>query len=140
MEQSVIFEPVLGMIALTFAVWVRMYMTRMKAIRAAGKPADHYQRPEGTSILPDEANFVADNFKNLFEVPVLFYVLCFGMWMGGFVDVYNLYLAWGFVVLRALHSYNQCGKNNVMNRFKVYVLSTVLLMIIFVRMALAVWM
>jgi hypothetical protein len=139
MEQSVIFEPFLGMIALTFIVMMRMYVTRMAAIKRAGKPANHYQRPEGTSILPPEVNFSADNFKNLFEMPVLFYALCLGMWMAGLVDPVNVQLAWGYVALRAVHSYIQCGSNNVMARFRTFLLSSLILMLLFGRVALGFW-
>lgn len=140
MEQSVIFQPILGMIALTFIVWFRLFTTRIPAMYKIGKPADTYKRSDSLGDMPDKANFAADNFKNLFEVPILFYVLCFGMWMAGLVNDINLYLAWGYVALRALHSYIQCGPNIVMARFRVYALSTIVLMVIFVRVALAVWL
>lgn len=64
----------------------------------------------------------ADNFRNLFELPVLFYAaLLFAQLQS--VDSPPLWwLAWTFVVLRIAHSGIHCSYNRVMHRFVVYVL------------------
>lgn len=134
MEQSAILGPILGMIGLTFVVWFTMYKRRIKAMYKEGKPADYYKRPDSISILPDDVNYPADNFKNLFEVPILFYVVCFALWMAGMVDTIYIYLAWGYVAARALHSYIQCGSNKIMMRFRVYTLSCLILFAMYIKM------
>ena len=57
----------------------------------------------------------SDNFRNLFEVPVL---------VGGSDSLLLTVLAWLFVALRYLHSLIHLTHNTVMQRFKVYVAGT----------------
>src|SRR5690606_39878799 len=102
-EQSAILYPVLAMAALTFAVALRMVVQRLGEMRrrrihpqAVATSAGRAQRLEATSG--------ADNFANLFELPVLFYVLCLALLATGRVSEGFLSAAWAFVALRALHS------------------------------------
>ena len=66
----------------------------------------------------------SDNFRNLFEVPVLFYVVCTVLLVGGSDSLLLTVLAWLFVALRYLHSLIHLTHNTVMQRFKVYVAGT----------------
>ena len=50
----------------------------------------------------------ADNFRNLFELPVLFYLALFVAALTGLVTSISIGLAWAFVVLRMLHSVVHC--------------------------------
>jgi hypothetical protein len=62
----------------------------------------------------------ADNFRNLFELPVLFYLAIVVAAQTGLVTIPVVVLAWLFVVLRVAHSWIQCTYNKVMHRFYVY--------------------
>jgi hypothetical protein len=44
-------------------------------------------------------------------------------------------LAWGFVVLRILHSVIHCSYNNVNHRFVAYALSCLFLLFMWIRLA-----
>ena len=70
-----------------------------------------------------EDSRAADNFRNLFELPVLFYAAMLLSLQAGIDSVAMQALAWAFVALRFLHSYIHCTYNRVMDRFKAYVLS-----------------
>ncbi len=74
----------------------------------------------------------ADNFKNLFEAPVLFYVLCLALLATQTSSTLFVALAWLYVALRYAHSFIHLGYNKVMHRFKVYLASTVLLAVMWV--------
>ena len=50
----------------------------------------------------------SDNFRNLFELPVLFYAGVLLAAQIGVADAASLALAWVFVVLRAMHSVVHC--------------------------------
>ena len=76
-----------------------------------------------SSALEDTAP--ADNFRNLFEVPVLFFAVCLTLLSLDRVIPAQLALAWTFVGLRCLHSFIQLTSNHVMHRFRVYVLGTI---------------
>lgn len=69
----------------------------------------------------------ADNYKNLFEAPVLFYALCAVAIATKYTPNWLVMGAWAFVVLRYLHSYIQCTYNKVMHRFPVFMTSLVLI-------------
>src|SRR3546814_21115381 len=60
----------------------------------------------------------ADNFRNLFELPVLFYLALTVAAVSGLVTPTTLVLAWLFVLLRVAHSAIQCSYNKVMPPFQ----------------------
>jgi hypothetical protein len=118
--------PAVAMVALTAAVWVRLYVQRIKEMRRRHiSPQQLATVRQSASTLQDVT--AADNFRNLFEVPVLFYVLCVALYVTHRESLMLLDLCWVYVVLRAVHSVIHCTYNNVMHRFLVYVASTVLL-------------
>ena len=116
-----IFLPMLGMMALTAIVWFVMYARRIPAMRKARLPAQTYTVPETISQhLPEAVNYPANNLKNLFELPVLFYALCLYLYATGHVDQIYVLAAWLFFILRVLHSIVHCTRNIVMLRFYLY--------------------
>lgn len=134
--QKTIFVPLLAQVALTFLVWIFMYYERITLMRRkridperlklAGAEADELLR---------EADQSSDNFVNLFEVPVLFFVAVLTIYVAGLTDAMHVNLAWAFVVLRAIHSLIHCTYNRVMHRFTFYALSTLTLIGIWVKIA-----
>ena len=118
--------PAAAMVALTAVVWVRLYVQRIGEMRRRGiSPGQLATARQAASTLQDVS--AADNFRNLFEVPVLFYVLCLALYVTHRQGALLLALCWLYVVLRAVHSAIHCTYNKVMHRFFVYVTSTVLL-------------
>jgi hypothetical protein len=111
----------LGMMALTAIVWFVMYARRIPTMRKARLPAQTYTIPETISQhLPEAVNYPANNLKNLFELPVLFYALCLYLYVAGHVDQIYVLAAWLFFILRVLHSIVHCTRNIVMLRFYLY--------------------
>ena len=118
--------PIVAMVAITAVVWVRLYVQRIREMRHRGiSPGQLATSRQAASTLQDTT--AADNFRNLFEVPVLFYVLCLTLYATHRGGVVLLGGCWLFVALRAAHSAIQCTYNKVMHRFYVYFVSTVLL-------------
>jgi len=108
------------MVALTFVVWWRLYYTRIGEMRRERiHPQSIASSAQAAARLQDTR--AADNFRNLFELPVLFYFALAVAAQAGRVTITTLTLAWAFVVLRVLHSWIQCTYNKVMHRFAVYV-------------------
>jgi hypothetical protein len=119
MNANAIFWPALAMALLTFAVWLRMYFIRIGEMRRLRiHPQSVATSAKASERLVDTR--AADNFRNLFELPVLFYVALGIAFAIGAVDLPLLALAWLFVVLRIAHSAIQCSYNRVMHRFAVY--------------------
>jgi hypothetical protein len=118
--------PAVAMVAITAFVWVQLYVQRIGEMRRRRiPPADLATSRQAASVLQDVS--VADNFRNLFEVPVLFYVFCLALYATHLQDALVLAGCWMFVALRAAHSTIHCTYNNVIHRFYVYALSTMLL-------------
>lgn len=138
--QTDIFEPVIAMLLLTAVVWLVLFIRRLSYATGHKIDAEEMKTPEQTmSLLPDDVNAPANNFKNLFEVPVLFYVVCISAATLNLVDAMMINCAWGFVLLRVLHSIIHCTYNRVMHRFMAYVGSSLLVGVMLVKLALAVF-
>ena len=59
---------------------------------------------------------------NLYEMPLLFYVVGILILQTVQTGVLTLSLAWAYVGLRYIHSYIHLTSNKVMHRFRVFVL------------------
>jgi len=87
------------------------------------------------SLLVDSAG-PADNFKNLFEMPVLFFLAVMLSLILLIQDQLLVNLAWGFVILRTIHSLVHCTYNRILHRFTVYVASSLVLVLMWFRLGL----
>jgi hypothetical protein len=120
MGNNAIYWPAVAMVMLTVAVWFRMYVTRIGQMkRERIHPQAVATSAQAAAKLTDSC--AADNFRNLFELPVLFYLAVVVAAQAGLASTAMLVLAWSFVALRVAHSWIQCTYNKVMHRFKVYV-------------------
>jgi hypothetical protein len=119
LSPQLILWPMIALVAITFAVATRMYMVRIGEMRARRiSPQSIATSRAAAERL--EATGPADNFRNLFELPVLFYALCLALFVTGLVTATQLALAWLFVLLRGTHSVIHVTYNRVMHRFRAY--------------------
>lgn len=133
MAHGGIFAPMLAMVCITLLVWIRLYQTRLTEMRARRiAPQALASRGQASAMQDTRA---ADNFSNLFELPVLFYVALLVAHVTGNTGSLVLLLAWLFVVLRAVHSLIHCSYNRVMHRFSVYMLSSLVLWVLWAVLA-----
>jgi hypothetical protein len=137
MPQTAIFGPVFATMLLTFVVWVYMYVRRIRFITASQSDPKQLALPgELARLSPPAVANPSDNFKNLFEIPVLFYALAAYLFATGQVDAVYLTAGWLFAGFRALHSAVHCTINVVMLRFYLYLISTLAVWFIAARAAL----
>ena len=137
MTQTAILGPVLMMILLTLLVWIYMYVVRIGFItRNKITPAQLAVPGALAELSPPEVSNPSDNLKNLFEIPVIFYVLALFLFVTNQVDAANLTAAWLFVGFRAFHSAVHCTINIVMLRFYLYLASTLVVWFLGARLAL----
>ncbi|SPE24052.1 conserved membrane hypothetical protein [Burkholderiales bacterium] len=123
MNPSFIFWPAIAQAALTFAVAARMYFVRVAEMRARRVHPQSLATTRGAAMHLENVA-AADNFRNLFEVPVLFFAICPALYVTRSVTPLQLVLAWTFVALRLAHSFIHVTYNRVMHRFAVFVLAT----------------
>lgn len=122
---------------LTAVVAVRMLRVRVREMR------DNRIHPQQIATSPQAlARFqsvqASDNYRNLFEMPVLFYALCALLLATGHASGFFAAGAWIYVLLRILHSAIHCTYNKVMHRFAVFGTSFVVLMVLWARFGLLV--
>ncbi|MDN5782535.1 MAG: MAPEG family protein [Luteimonas sp.] len=129
-----IFLPAFAMVVLTFVVWLRMYTTRIAQMkRERIHPQAVATSAQSAARLTDSR--AADNFRNLFELPVLFYLALVVAAVSGLATDVTLALAWLFVLLRVVHSFIQCSYNKVMHRFQAYLAGSVVLWVLWAWLA-----
>ena len=138
LDARLIFMPAVAMVALTFAVWWRMYFVRIGQMkRERIHPQAVATSAQSAARLTDSGP--ADNFRNLFELPVLFYLALVVAALTQQVNAATIGLAWAFVLLRVVHSAIHCTYNKVMHRFYAYVAGGVALWLLWGAIALGWW-
>ena len=138
MSQTAIFGPFFATIFLTFVVWVYLYVRRISFIQSRGlTPKDMAVPGRLAELSPPEVSNPSDNFKKLFEIPVLFYSPTHLLFVTNQVDAVYVNAGWVFFGFRVLHSAVHCTFNLVMLRFYLYLFSTLALWFMVARAALA---
>ncbi len=111
--------PMLAMVALSFGVAVRLFLTRIPEMK---RRRIHPQAVASAKQMAEamEDTRAADHFRNLFETPVLFYAGCLAAMQTGVEGVGLLLMAWAFVGARVIMAIEACGRNKVMRRFQAF--------------------
>lgn len=126
MQPAMIFLPAVAMVLLTAAVTFRMFFERVGQMKAERIPFRDI--PSGSQMAARFADTrAADNYRNLFEAPVLFYLALVVAFAGLQVTPLTTGLAWVYVALRCAHSVVHCGYNRISHRFYLFLASNVVL-------------
>jgi hypothetical protein len=131
MEIDPLLGPVVVLVAWTLVMMIWMAATRMPALRDAGidlktRVGGRGQDLEG--VVPPEVQWKAHNYMHLTEQPTIFYAIVFALILMGASLPINVYLAWGYTVLRICHSLVQSTSNIVRYRFSLFLLSSLCLL------------
>lgn len=123
MTQTWMLYPLFAMALLTLIVALRMLNLRIQSVRS-GKLSLGYFRLNQGGEEPEAMKKASQHYANLFEMPVLFYLVVVVIYITNTTSVLLLVLAWLFVGLRVGHAYVHMGYNNVLHRLNVFLLST----------------
>jgi hypothetical protein len=135
MTQNEIFQPLFVQVLLTFLVWSWLIWGRVSTLlRTKTNPQKTADEVQARVIFKKYENH-SDNLENLFELPVLFYVIVLLIAFTGVVDSVYVYAAWAFVITRTIHSIIHCTTNKIVYRFYAYLLSSSLLWLMWFRIA-----
>lgn len=134
MSHNAILYPLFGMFALVCIVAGTMLRRRIAFYKS------NKVHPQKTALSSQMATVIADsraadNFRNLFELPVLFYVVVLVVFVTRQTDVAFLSLAWAYVAARFAHSFIHCTSNTVMHRFYAFLASCTCLAIMWLLLA-----
>lgn len=134
MASASIFWPVVAMAALTLVVMMLTLRERIGQFRRERiHPQSVATSAQMAARLTDSR--CADNLRNLFELPVLFYVAVIVAFVTAQGAPLVVVLAWLFVALRVAHSFIHCGYNKVMHRFAVFLAGALVLSVLWARLA-----
>jgi hypothetical protein len=122
---------------LTLAVWIYMYIRRLRFIFSSGLDPKQMTPLELARRSPPQVSNPSDNLKNLFELPTIFYAVVLYLCVTHQVDGAYVVAAWGFFALRVLHSVVHCTFNFIPIRFFLYVVSAGALWFMVLRAAVA---
>ncbi len=126
MLQDQILFPMGALAFLTFTVLLFVPIRRFRASFAGLVGPDDFKLGESARV-PGDVSIPNRNYMNLTELPVLFYIVCLMFYVTSRADENVLWLAWSYVVLRALHSLIHMTYNNVIHRMSVFAISNFIL-------------
>lgn len=133
MSLQAVLLPLFVQVALTFCLMFWMGYARMRALRrrevtlsdiALGQPA-----------WPRHPTQIANAFRNQFELPVLFYVLVVLAIIARKADLLFVVMSWIFVILRVIHAGIHTTSNDVRQRFHVYAVGAIVLLVMWIIFA-----
>jgi hypothetical protein len=134
MHGNLIFWPVLVMVLLTLLIYVRLIKVKIRELKAGN--VDMARRGLHEDAWPESVLQVNNSIRNQFELPVLFYVVCFALWAMEAVGIVALVAAWLFVLSRIAHAWVHLTSNYIPNRRRLF---TVGWWILLLMVLLAMW-
>ena len=127
MPYSPILAPVVALVAWSLLMMLWLYAVRFPAMRRKGislKGRVGSKSGALDGVVEDNVQWKAHNYNHLMEQPTLFYAIAITLALMGPVHQVNVWLAWGYVGFRVLHSIIQCTVNIVRYRLLVFALAS----------------
>lgn len=132
-----IIYPMFVLVVLTFVVGFSTGVSRLIHAKK-GRVDPRYFKLFNGYTPPDSMLKLARNFSNLLEVPVLFYTVSIVSLSLGLANHTMIILAWSFVILRMIHSVINITYNNPLHRFVVFLLSSVIVLVMWVHLVMSI--
>jgi hypothetical protein len=111
--------PMFAMVLLTAFVLATLFRSRVGAVRQGLISLGYFRIYQGAAE-PESSAKRARHFINLFEAPVLFYVVCLAAMITQFTGIAMQVLAWVYVAARVVHAYIHLGGNRLRHRMRAY--------------------
>jgi hypothetical protein len=109
------FYPMFAMVMLTLCLAVFLLFLRVSAARS-GKVNPRVFKLNQSKDIPDRLLQTANNFSNLFEIPLFFYLACLLCMVWQYQSSLMLALAWLFVASRVVHTWIHINRNKIIPR------------------------
>ena len=132
MTATGIFIPVGLLVLWTLVILLVVGLMRLRAVRQREMSLGFYELYRDGEE-PARLAVLGRHFHNLLEIPVLFYLAAITAYAIGAADEMMVWLAWGFLASRLLHSAIHLTRNDVRQRFTVFLLGVILLAVMWVR-------
>ena len=119
--------PTFVLVALVFVVWVTMFYQRFQHMKRNPPRASDFATGSEAMRYFEPVEMPANNFRNLFEMPVLYFALVPLLLITHHANHIQVILAWLYVIFRIVHSFIHIGPKRVQHRFFAYLLSCAVL-------------
>ena len=124
-----ILYPVFAMTGLTLFCIARLGYLRAAAVKQGHVDPRFFSLYRGYEE-PEKLAAYSRHVVNLFETPVIFYVLVITAFITGQTGNIVIGLAWAYFGLRLIHSYVHLTSNVVPIRFQLFLISMLVLMVL----------
>ena len=132
MDTSIL-APAAVLVVWSILMLIWMAATRLPAMSKIGIDMSKAVGGRGADIDPNVPPSVAwksHNYAHLMEQPTIFYATVMILAIAGAVTPLLVSLAWGYTIIRILHSLWQATVNKVSIRFVLFMLSTICLTVL----------
>ncbi len=129
------FYPMFAMVMLTLCVAFFLLFLRIDAARS-GKVDPRTFKLNQSKDIPDRLLQTANNFSNLFEIPVFFYLACLLCIVWQYQNLFMLGLAWLFVASRIVHTWIHINRNKLIPRLFAFSTSVVCVLLMWIMLLL----
>ena len=119
----------MGLSVLIAIQYIRLFSLRVKIIK---------DKDNDVFVLKEE--LTNNNIKNLFEAPVLFYIICLLVIIGNIRPIGFEVLAWIYVILRYVHSVIHSRSHRRRYRGPVFVFSMMILLVMWLYGFYCLWL
>lgn len=136
MEKFLLY-PVFGMALLTLVVALRMVRQRYRAVAEGGLKPSFFNLNRGGQE-PEYLIKTTQHYDNLFETPVLFYVVVLLIHGMKLADSGYVVLAWLYLLARIAHALVHMGRNRLLWRRNVFIVSMLVLYTLWGRLLISV--
>tara|TARA_B100001113_G_scaffold321893_1_gene292039 strand:+ start:93 stop:512 length:420 start_codon:yes stop_codon:yes gene_type:complete len=114
MEKIQIIYPIFPLVFLTFFSLAHYNRVFSREYKNNNIKSEWFRLYKGD--LPDSAVIVREHYKNLFELPIFFFLLCIILYLLERVESIDVILAWIFVFFKIVHSIVRLTTNNIRKR------------------------
>jgi hypothetical protein len=139
MDKSIL-APAAVLVLWSLIMMVWMAATRLPAMKKVGIDLGTAVGGRGVDIDPNVPQSVAwksHNYAHLMEQPTIFYATILILAVAGAVTPLMVSFAWGYTILRVLHSLWQATINKISIRFVLFLMSSICLVVLAVHAVIA---
>ena len=130
MERQAILYPLFMMVILTLSVVYGQFFINLQALRKKDVRLSFFKLFKSDGDTPHYMEAARMHYRNMFEVPILFYVLVLYIYFSNNITSIDVILAWLFVGGRFVHSLVRTFHyDDVPFRFKCFAFSVIILTI-----------
>ncbi len=122
-----------AVVILTMLIGLITIRTRISCFRSGKVSHKYYKLMQGDNV-PEVMVKTSRCFNNMFQLPMLFYVVCSLYIAVGIENTIGLVVAWLFVISRCLHSYIHITYNNVIHRMRIYIVNFFCVLLLWINL------